>query len=699
MAKDNLESVLANINKKFGKGTIMSLGDQAPVQQNLLSSGLLLVDKILGGGVAYGRITELYGLESSGKSTLSLQFAAQCQKDGGTVAYVDVENALDVTYAKKLGVNTDALIFTQPSSGEQALEIVDMLASSGNVNLIIVDSVAALTPQAELDGEMGDQNIGLLARLMSKAMRKLTGTLNEKNCAVIFINQIREKVSTGFSMGCLQGDTLVTFEDGSKRYIADVVNKKIKGKVWSYDEVTKKFELAEILDWHDNGVVNDMSEYIKFEFRQIADQSHGNHKGGITVTPNHLVMTDTGWKQAKDITKSDKLISMGKFKINSTLADFLWGTFVGDCTILNRTEFSANICLQDNANQEYMHWKANKISKFIPLELYGSGNRLRYKSKQSYELAYIKKELGQRDPEIFLKSHYSDLGLALWYMDDGCLHENRKASISFARYHDQTDKISSIINSFYEATAIKPRYTSDAMLIIYKKDFDNFFGRIAKYIPECMQYKLPPEYRGQYIDFELNSTEEVQPIAIDILNITQATKRQAKNKHKYDLTIDNNHTYVAGGKYNGVVVHNSNETTTGGKALKFAASQRIELRKTTAIKNGDQVIGTNVKIKVVKNKIAPPMRVAEVPMIFGEGFSAKDEVIDLAIEYELISKSGAWFTTHDGVRLQGKESVKAYYKQNAESAADLREKVKARLNGVEFEQQYEVDPETGEVIM
>lgn len=169
MAKDNLESVLADINKKFGKGTIMSLGDQAPIQQNLLSSGLLLVDKILGGGgsggLPYGRIVEIFGLESSGKSTLSLQFAAQCQKDGGTVAYVDVENALDVTYAKKLGVNTDALIFTQPSSGEQALEIVDMLASSGNVNLIIVDSVAALTPQAELDGEMGDQNIGLLARL------------------------------------------------------------------------------------------------------------------------------------------------------------------------------------------------------------------------------------------------------------------------------------------------------------------------------------------------------------------------------------------------------------------------------------------------------------------------------------------------------------------------------------------------------
>lgn len=343
MAK-NLDVALASINKKFGSGTIMTLGDQPPVKQNLLSSGSLLIDKILGGGIAYGRITECYAPESAGKTTLALQFAAECQKNGGKVAYVDVENALDVDYAKHLGVDTDSMIFTQPSSAEQALDIVNILAETGEVNLIVVDSVAALAPQAELDGEMADMTIGVVARLMAKAMRKITGTLNEKNCAVIFINQIREKVSTGFSMG-------------------------------------------------------------------------------------------------------------------------------------------------------------------------------------------------------------------------------------------------------------------------------------------------------------------------------------------------------------------PSETTTGGRALKYFASQRIELRKTTAIKNGDQVIGNKVKIKIVKNKIAPPMKTTEVPLIFGEGFSAKDEVIDLAIEYGLIDKSGAWFTTHDGQRLQGKEAVKSYYVANEKAQEDLRAKVVAKLNNTELEPEYEIDEKTGEVIM
>lgn len=349
----NLESALANINKKFGQGTIMTLGEQIPVQQNLLSSGSLLIDKALGGGIPIGykdrggtgRIVEVFGVESSGKSTLALQFAAECQKEGGTVAYVDVENALDTTYAKKLGVDTDAMIFTQPSSAEQALEIVRMLADSGEVNLVIVDSVAALAPQAELDGEMGDVTIGQLARLMSKSLRVLAGLLNEKTCSVIFINQLREKINTGFSMG---------------------------------------------------------------------------------------------------------------------------------------------------------------------------------------------------DPT----------------------------------------------------------------------------------------------------------------------------------------------------------------TTSGGRALKYYASQRIELRKTTAIKNGDQVIGNNVKVKIVKNKIAPPMKVVEVPMIFGEGFArGDDEILELAFDYELIQKAGSWYATHDGQRFQGKSAVKEYYKANPELIAYLKENVIRLIKGEEIPQEFSINPKTGEVIM
>ena len=345
MAKqgESLDDVLAAINKKYGSGSIMTLGDTRPVATNLLSTGSLMIDKILGGGVGYGRVTELYGVESSGKSTLCLHIAAECQKNGGTVAYIDTENALDTKYAAQLGVDVQKLIFSQPDSAEQALEIVDMLAQSGKVNLIVLDSVAALAPQAELDGEMSDMTIGLVARLLSKSLRKITHTLNEKNCAVIFINQLRDKISTGFSMGPSEG-------------------------------------------------------------------------------------------------------------------------------------------------------------------------------------------------------------------------------------------------------------------------------------------------------------------------------------------------------------------TPGGRALKFFASQRIELRKTTAIKEGADVVGTKVKVKIVKNKISPPMKTCEIPLIFGKGFSGGDEVLDLALEFGLCLQSGAFYTSYDGQRFQGKAKLKAYYEEHPDLFEELKNIVKSKLSGVELEAEYTVDPNTGEII-
>ena len=340
---ESLDDVLAAINKKYGSGSIMTLGDTRPVATNLLSTGSLMIDKVLGGGIGYGRVTELYGVESSGKSTLCLHITAECQKNGGTVAYIDTENALDIKYAAQLGVDVQKLIFSQPDSAEQALEIVDMLAQSGKVNLIVLDSVAALAPQAELDGEMSDMTIGLVARLLSKSLRKITHTLNEKNCAVIFINQLRDKISTGFSMGPSEG-------------------------------------------------------------------------------------------------------------------------------------------------------------------------------------------------------------------------------------------------------------------------------------------------------------------------------------------------------------------TPGGRALKFFASQRIELRKTTAIKEGADVVGTKVKVKIVKNKISPPMKTCEIPLIFGKGFSGGDEVLDLALEFGLCLQSGAFYTSYDGQRFQGKAKLKAYYEEHPDLFEELKNIVKSKLSGVELEAEYTVDPKTGEII-
>lgn len=201
--KDEKELLLADaikaIEKQYGKGSIMKLGERAAVDVDAISSGSIKVDEALGiGGYPKGRIIEIYGPESSGKTTLALHAIAEVQKKGGRAAFIDAENAIDPIYARNLGVNIDDLILSQPDSGEQALDITEMLIKSGAIDLVVVDSVAALVPQAELDGEMGDAQVGLQARLMSKAMRKLSGVMNRSECTAIFINQLREKVGIMF---------------------------------------------------------------------------------------------------------------------------------------------------------------------------------------------------------------------------------------------------------------------------------------------------------------------------------------------------------------------------------------------------------------------------------------------------------------------------------------------------------------------
>jgi recombination protein RecA len=194
-----LEAAKAQIERQFGKGSLIQGRDGNIIQDiEFISTGSIGLDVALGGGLPKGRIAEIYGPESSGKTTLTLQAIAQCQKNGGTAAFIDAEHALDPVYAEKLGVNMDELLISQPDTGEQALEITDMLCRSGAVDLIVVDSVAALTPKAEIEGEMGDSHMGLHARLMSQALRKLTGNIKRANTLVIFINQIRMKIGVMF---------------------------------------------------------------------------------------------------------------------------------------------------------------------------------------------------------------------------------------------------------------------------------------------------------------------------------------------------------------------------------------------------------------------------------------------------------------------------------------------------------------------
>ncbi len=195
----NLSEAISQIEKQFGKGTVMKMGDREIIDIPSVSTGSLGLDIALGiGGLPKGRVVEIFGPESSGKTTLTLQAIAECQKAGGTAAFIDAEHALDPNYAEKLGVNVDELLLSQPDTGEQALEVTDMLVKSGSVDLIVIDSVAALTPRAEIEGDMGDHHVGLQARLMSQALRKITGNIQRSNAMVIFINQIRMKIGVMF---------------------------------------------------------------------------------------------------------------------------------------------------------------------------------------------------------------------------------------------------------------------------------------------------------------------------------------------------------------------------------------------------------------------------------------------------------------------------------------------------------------------
>lgn len=223
--KAALAKALENIDKQFGQGAVMRLGDQEKLDIEAIPTGSIALDSALGiGGVPKGRITEIYGPESSGKTTVALHIIAECQKQGGTAAFIDAEHALDPVYAKAIGVDIDNLLVSQPDNGEQALEIADALVRSGAVDIIVVDSVAALTPKAEIEGEMGDSHVGLQARLMSQALRKLTGNISKTGTTMIFINQVREKI------GIVYGNPEVTTGGRALKFYASVRMEVRKGE-------------------------------------------------------------------------------------------------------------------------------------------------------------------------------------------------------------------------------------------------------------------------------------------------------------------------------------------------------------------------------------------------------------------------------------------------------------------------------------
>src|ERR1700756_1465124 len=295
----SLETALLQIERQFGKGSVMRLGEETRVPVEVIPTGSIALDVALGlGGLPRGRIVEIYGPESSGKTTVALHALANAQRAGGIAAFIDAEHALDPDYAKALGVDTDALLVSQADTGEQALEIADTLIRSGAIDVIVIDSVAALVPKAEIEGEMGDSHVGLQARLMSQALRKIAGALSQTKTTAIFINQLREKI--GVMFGCMSATTRVTLADGTQEKIGKIVNQQLDVEVLSYDPDSGEIVPRRIVNWFNNGPAE---RFLQF----TVAKSGGNGKAQFAVTENHLIQTPGGYRPAGELIGGDRV--------------------------------------------------------------------------------------------------------------------------------------------------------------------------------------------------------------------------------------------------------------------------------------------------------------------------------------------------------------------------------------------------------
>lgn len=634
----------------------------------LINTGSLILDSIIGGGVPKGRIIEIYGTEASGKTSIALTMAANVQKEGGNVVFLDVEQAFDPKYAKKLGVDIDKLGFAQPVIAEDVLKIVMELASSNTVDMIVIDSVASMVPKGESEVEFEKATIGLLARLMSKALKQIAPVANKNNCTIVFLNQVRDNV--GVIYGCLHGDNKIKLVDGRVFTMSELVNKKIEGEVYAYDEKQNKIVPAKIIDWHKNGRVSSNSDWL-----QIKVSAPGTKNGVISgrFTKNHEIYANGKWIKAEDAKVGDEVISYINSSFNKDVLSFLAGMSASDLSVKVKNQ-SGSFTIADNTNREYMEWKYNKLKSAIPMKKYTSNYRRLvkdnselycYSSKMRPDLFDFAVQAKNKNP-LFFKNNISDMGLALLYMDDGTLKKKTKDThrifISMGRLAGDDDELRSICQAIYNHSGIPFRPNYDGISLDTKYT-DDFFKIISKYVPECMQYKLPEKWKNQYEDFSLDYDEKTIPVKGKIVSIEEtpeSNKRASKNKTKYDLTIEGFHNYIVGSSSNGFLVHNSPTSTPGGRALKFYASQRIEVKRRGKVddEKGNN-IGNDVALKCVKNKIAPPFGEGVTVLTYKKGINKAAELFVLGEQLGVITKTGRTFYTDnpDNVDVSGGVAV------------------------------------------
>jgi recombination protein RecA len=682
-----LESALLQIERQFGKGSVMRLGDEARVPVEVIPTGSIALDVALGlGGLPRGRIVEIYGPESSGKSTLALHAVASAQRAGGIAAFIDAEHALDPDYAKNLGVDTDALLVSQPDTGEQALEIADMLIRSGAIDVVVIDSVAALVPKAEIEGEMGDSHVGLQARLMSQALRKITGALNQTKTTAIFINQLRERV--GVMFGCMAYTTRVTLADGTQEKIGKIVNQRMDVEVLSYDPETDRMVPRRIVNWFNNGKAE---KFLQFSVAK----SGKNGLAQFAATENHLIRTPGGWRQAGELIPGDRVMVVEQQRLGEQQLQLILGSLMGDGNLSpnRRGRTGVRFRMGHGAKQTaYLCWKASLLGNIPHTRTTNAKGAVFADFTPLPELSELREAVYFGDGKKHLTWDYlkrlTPLALAVWYMDDGCLTHRSKGVQE--RTAGGTGRIEIVVEAMSPGSRdrltrylrdthgldVKLRYRGtrkQSALIFSTAASEKFQKLIAPYIHPSMEYKLLPRFRGKFsVEQEFaHATPRMVPARILDIHV----KPPLRSMHRFDIEVEGSHNYFV----DGVMVHNSPETTTGGKALKFYASIRLDVRRIETLKDGTESVGNRTRVKVVKNKMASPFKSAEFDILYGIGISREGSLIDLGVEQGIVRKSGAWYT-YEGDQLgQGKENARNFLRENEDVADEIEKRIKEKL--------------------
>ncbi|MDI6606263.1 MAG: recombinase RecA [Candidatus Omnitrophota bacterium] len=640
-----LELALAQIEKQFGKGSIMKLGGDTKVKVDTISTGALTLDIALGvGGLPRGRVIEIFGPEASGKTTITLTAIREVQKKGGVAAFIDAEHAFDSTYAKIIGVNLDNLLISQPDTGEQALEIAETLVRSNAVDLVVIDSVAALTPRAEIEGEMGDSHIGLQARLMSQALRKLTAAISKSRTCVIFINQLREKI--GVMFGCFHYDSRVVLADGNTMKIGKIVNQRLPLKVVSYNLMNKSFESKKIVGWYDNGRTD---KFLQFVVRN--NTKDGRATFGCTA--NHMIFTENGWRKAGDL-KAGECVMVGIDKyFSKEQVDVVAGSVLGDGSLRRVKTYNTRLRIGHGYKQnEYAEWKQSLFKGILGCEYKNSKGGHSFETIPCYELTQIYEQtysVKGKDPSQEFIAKLGPLATAIWYMDDGTFDRERKNRCSIACADIPVEKRDFLVKKFKELGVNASR--SNGRINFGVEATKKLHSFIAPYVHPSMDYKLMPEFKGRFVRANIKTELNKQLVPMPIFKIYE--KPLSKKTHRFDLKIEGNHTYLV----DGVIVHNSPETTPGGRALKFYSSVRLDVRKIATLKETDRVIGNRVRVRVVKNKVAPPFCEAEFEILHNEGIAKTGSVLDAAVKAEVVQKSGTWLSFKEEKLGQGRDAA------------------------------------------